>query len=244
MAIWQLILIQTVTFIFIVLFLRWLLSSHIGRALKRLQRLTQENLEKRKALKEELEMAKREIAVEIERGRNEARNIKEQAREEAEKAREEILNKAKKESKRLINEAIRDIQRKKSELTLEMQGKAMYLATDMVKYIFTEQGRESLHFQLIDELIFEIEKLEKEKIKAEGNQAEIICAFVLPDKQKKRLKEVLSSKLNKDIVLAEKVDKEVIAGLVVKLRGFAIDGSIKNKLKRILVTMKEEIKVA
>ena len=244
MVIWQLILIQAVTFGFIVLFLRWLLRSHIGRALKRLQRLTQENLEKRKALKEELEMAKREIAAEIERGRHEAESIKEQARGDAEKNRGDILAKAKKEAKRLISEAVRDAQRKKSKLTLEMRGKAVYLAIDMVKYIFTEQGRENLHLQLIEELICEIEKIEKEKIKAEGSEAEVICAFVLPDKQKKRLKEVLISKLNKDIILVEKVDKEVIAGLIVKLRGFVIDGSIKSKLKRVLSILKEETEAA
>lgn len=244
MVIWQLILIQAVTFVFIVLFLRWLLRSHIGSALKRLQRLTQENLEKRKVLKEELEMAKREIAAEIERGRHEAEGIKEQARGDAEKNRGDILAKAKKEAKKLISEAVRDAQRKKSELTLEMQGKAVYLAMDMIKYIFTEQGRENLHIQLIEELICEIEKLEKEKIKTEGNQAEVICAFVLPDEQKKRLKEVLTSKLNKNITLAEKVDKEIIAGLIIKLKGFVIDGSIKNKLKRVLLILKEETEAA
>ena len=39
MLIWQLVLIQIVTFIFIILFLRWLLYSHISRALMRLKQL-------------------------------------------------------------------------------------------------------------------------------------------------------------------------------------------------------------
>lgn len=240
MVMWQLILIQAVTFVFIVLFLRWLLRNHIGRALKRLQKLTQENLEKRKALKEELEMAKREVEREIERGRQEAENIKAQAQKEAERNREDMLIKVKKEAKRLINEAVKDAQRKKVELTLEMRGRAVKLAVDMVKRILTEQGRKNLGIQLIDELIAEIENLEGGKIIAEGNQAEVICPFALPVKQKKRLKEALSSKLNKDILLAEKIDKEIIAGLIIKLREFIIDGSIKNKLKKILLTVKDE----
>lgn len=242
MLIWQLILIQVATFILIVLFLRWLLHSHIGRALRRLQKLNQENLEKEKVLKEELERAKREAEREVEGGRREAESIKEQAREEAEKNREDILAKARKEAKRLINEAVRDCQRKRMELTLEMQEKSVYLATDMIRYIFTERGREDLHTQLIDELIGEIERLEKEKIKAQGNKAEVICAYTLREGQKNRLKKVLHLKLNRDITLSEEVDQEIIAGLIIKMGGFVIDGSIKNKLKKILPIMKEKAK--
>lgn len=240
MLIWQLIAIQIVTFILIVLFLRLLLHAHIGRVLRRLQKLNQENLEKRKALKEELEMAKEEIKGEVKRGRREAESIKEQAGNEAEKNRQDVLAKVKKEAKRIINEAIRDAQRKKVELTLEMQRKAVHLATDMVKHIFTEQGRENLHIQLIDEVIVGIEDMEKGKLKIDGNQAEVIYAFSLPSEQKKKLKKALDSKLNKEIVLVERKDEEVIAGLIIKLKGVVIDGSIKNKLKKMLSVMKEE----
>jgi F-type H+-transporting ATPase subunit b len=238
----QLVLIQIATFILIITFLRWLLYSHISRALKRLQQLNQENLEKEKALKEEFERAKREAEREIEQGRQQAEEIKDQAREEAEKGREEMVTRARKEAKRLINEAARDCQRKRTELTLEMQEKAVYLASDMIKYIFTERGREDLHAHVIDELITEIEKLDEEKIKASGDKAELICAYKLEDNQKKRLKEVLVSKLHKDVQLDEKIDKDIIAGLNIKLGGFVIDGSIRNRFKKILPLMKEKAK--
>ena len=194
MLIWQLVLIQVVTFVLIILFLRWLLYSHIRSALKRLQQLNQENLEKEKALKEELERAKREVERGIGQGRSEAEDIKEQARGEAEKVREDILAQARKEAKRLINEATRDCQRKRTELILEMQEKAVFLATDMIRYIFTERGREDLDGQLIDELLGEIKGLEKEKVKAEGSSAEVICAYPLKDAQKKGLKVVMLMK--------------------------------------------------
>ena len=244
MLIWQLVLIQIVTFVLIILFLRWLLYSHISRALRRLQKLNQENLEKERALKEELERAKREAEREIAEGRRQAENIRAQAREETEKNREDMLGKARREAKRLINEAIKDSQRKRAELTLEMQEKAVYLATDMVRYIFTERGREDLDIRLVDELLGEIEKLEKEKVKAraEDNKAEVVCACALKDAQKKRLKEALSSKLNRSITLTEKIDEGIVAGLIIKLGAFVIDGSVKNKLKKILPIMKEKAK--
>jgi F-type H+-transporting ATPase subunit b len=240
MSIWQLILIQLVTFILIILFLRWLLYTHISRALRRLQQLNQENLKKEKALKEELERAKREVERELAQGRQQAENIRAHAREEAQKDREEIIAQARKEAKRLINEALRDCQRKRIELISEAQEKAVYLATDMIRYIFTDQGRQDLHFQLINELIGEIKDLEQKKIKAEGTQVEIICVCPLKDEQKRSLKQALQTKLNRNISLTERIDEDIIAGLIVKLGGFVIDGSIKNKLKKILPMMKEK----
>ena len=244
MLIWQLVLVQVVTFVLIVLFLRWLLYSHISHALKRLQQLNHQNLEREKALKEELSRAEREAKRQIEEGKHQAENIKKQSREEAEKDREGMFIAARKEAKRLINDAVRESQRKRTELTLEMHEKAIYLATEMIKHIFTEQNQQELHIKLIDELIDEIKKLEleEEKINTEGDKAKIICAYALKDNQRKKIKEVLSSKLKRDIVLTESIDKEIIDGLIIRLGGFVIDGSIKNKLSKILPLMKEKAK--
>ncbi len=242
MPIWQMILVQLVTFIFIVLFLRWLLHAHIGQALRRLQRLNQQNLEREKALKEELERARKEVKRRIEEGQHQAEDIKQQARKEAEKDRENMFISARREAQRMINDAARDCQRKKAELTLEMQQKSVYLAIEMIKHIFTEQNQQDLHTKLIDELIGEIKKLEQGKVKADGGKAEVICAYALNESQRKRLKEALSSKLKRDISLNESIDKEIIDGLIVKLGGFVIDGSIKNKFKKILPLMKDKAK--
>jgi len=64
----------------------------------------------------------------------------------------------------------------------------------------------------------------------------------LNDNQRKKIKEILSSKLGRDIELVESIDKDIVDGLVIKLGGFVIDGSIKNKLKKILPLMREKVK--
>ena len=242
MPIWQLILIQLVTFIFIILFLRWLLSTHIGQALKRLQQLNQQNMEKEKALKEELERAAKEIKRKLEEGHQQAEDIRKQARVDSEKDRENMLIRAKEEAQVMVSGAVRDCQRKKTELALEMQQKAVYLAADMIGYIFTEQNQKDLHARLIDELISDIKNLAQDKVKAQGDKAKLISAYELNDNQRKKIKEILSSKLGRDIELVESIDKDIVDGLVIKLGGFVIDGSIKNKLKKILPLMREKVK--
>ena len=240
MLIWQLLLLQIVTFILIILFLKWLLHGQISRALRRLQQLNQENLEKERVLKEELERAKREAQRKVEEGRQEAEALKKEARQEAEKSREDIVDKARKEAKRLINEAVKDCQRKSIEFTVQMQEKSLYLAVDMIGYIFSQDSQEGLHSQLIDELIGEIKGLEQGKIKTEGDRIKIISAYPLAGSQKKKLNEIMHSNLGRDIELDEEIDRTIIAGLIMKSGGFVIDGSIRSKLKKILPIMKEE----
>jgi len=245
MLVGQLILIQGVTFVLIILFLRRLLYSQTSRALKRLQQLNQQNLEKGKVLREELERAKKQIKVEIEEGKKEGENIKEKAVQSAEKETRKILETAQKEAKRIIKEAEEDNQRKSKDLRLQMQDKTVYLAMDIVKYIFTEQGRRNLQNQFVDELISEMENIQIENEKmgdCSDNNVEMISAYPLDEEQKQRVKQILCSKLNKEINLDEQVNTEIIAGLVIKLGGFIIDGSIKNKFKKVMPLMKEKVK--
>jgi F-type H+-transporting ATPase subunit b len=243
MEIWRLILLQITTFILIILFMRWLLYSHISRALTRLQHLNQQNLEKEKALKEEMERARKQVESELKNGRLQVDAIKDHAKEEAEKIRRDILEASRDEASRIINEGVKENQRKYEELQLQMKDKAVYVAVDIIKYIFTEKNSLVLHNQIIDELIENIAELEEGKINAQGDEAEIICAYPLDDIRREKLKQALSQKLHRNIILDVKIDAEVVAGLVIKLSGFAvIDGSIKNKLKMISPLMKEKIR--
>ncbi len=241
MLVGQLVLIQIATFGLIILLLRWLFYNQISRALKRLQQLNQQNLEKEKVLKEELKRAKKEVENEISQGKAQAKTIRDQARSEAEKARRGILEAARGEAKRIISEGERENQRRNKELLMQMQDKAVYLAIDIVRYIFTEKSLQILHTHLIEEFIDNIAELDKEKIRAQNDLGEIVCAYPLEKGQKQRLQKVLSGKLDRNITLEEKLDKEVVAGLILRLSGFAvIDGSVKNKFKRILPIMREE----
>lgn len=243
MLLLQIILIQIFTFVFIILFLRWLLHGQISRALERLQKLNQQNLEKEEVLKEEFERAKKQKEAEIQQGKIEAERIKEQAKEEGEKARRSLLDSSKEESQRIVNEGERDRQRRYNDLLAQMQDKAVYLAVDIVRYIFTEKIHKDLHAQIIDELIEDVATLDKDKIRAQGDRAEIVCAYPLEGEQKQRLQQALSRKLERNIILEEIADRELVSGLIIRLSGVVvIDGSVKNKFKRIMPMLRDKAK--
>jgi len=236
------ILIQLVTFIFIVLFLRWLLQANIARAVKRLQRLNQQNMQKEKVLKEEIERAKKDSHLEIEKGKAQAEQIKEEACQEIDRTKEDILGKSKEEANRIIDVAVKEAERKQEKLLLEMQDRSVSIAAEMVKYIFTDKNLENLHMQLIDELIQDIKNLDQARFDTKESNAEIISAHALQDKQKEKLNTVLSSKLGRDVSLTESIDHDVVAGFIIKMGGFVIDGSIKNKLTKIVPIMKDKFR--
>jgi F-type H+-transporting ATPase subunit b len=243
MLIWQLIIVQVFTFVFIILFLRWLLHGQINRAVKRLRQLNRENREREEALKKETERAKQEIEREIKEGKDKSTQIKKQAKEEAEKKRRDIIYKSKEEATRIIEEGKRDLERTKKDFILDIQHKAVILASNMVRYLITEKAEKNFHLQAVNELIEEMRKLSADKLKAEGDTAEIISTYPLLPEQKDKIKKILSSKLDKNINLKEKVDKNIVAGLTIKLGGFSvIDGSIQGKIKKILPMVKEEMK--
>ena len=87
-----------------------------------------------------------------------------------------------------------------------------------------------------------IKNLDEKRIDIKENNAKIIYAHVIQGGQKEKLKTALCSKLGRDISLSEELDPEIIAGLIIKISGFVIDGSIKNKLKKTLPVMEEKIR--
>jgi F0F1-type ATP synthase delta subunit len=242
MLIWQLILIQIVTFALIVLSLRWLLYSHISRALSKLHKLNQQNLAKEKALKDELVRAKKQAEGEISRGKAEADALRQRLKAESETEAGRIIESARKEAKRIVDEGVRESQRKTNEMAAQMQEKTAYLAADMIRHLFTQDIQKNLQSQLVDELIEEISRISQDKLKVENHSIDIISAFDLDSKQKAGIKDILSAKLGKDIALTCYADKAIIAGIVLRSGGFIIDGSIRNKLKKILPIIKEQSK--
>lgn len=230
----QLILIQVITFAVIIAVLRLLFGTQLKVALNRLQILHQDSLEKEGVLNKELERAKVQSQSEIARAKEEAKNIIDTARRNAEKITASASESAQLQTKKLIAEAQEKAKKLESEILAGTENKAINLAQDLVRFTFTPKGQEVLHRQLIDELIDELKKVDKTKLTVKVDRAEIGTSSPLTPEEKQRLKEILSSKLGYELTLEEKVDASLIVGLVIKLGGLVIDGSLKNKMARAM----------
>ncbi|MFH1441627.1 MAG: F0F1 ATP synthase subunit delta [Candidatus Omnitrophota bacterium] len=236
---WQLILIPLVTFIGLVIVLRLVFYKDLGSALRRLKNLHEEGLVKETQFNEELQRIKQEGAVEVERSRYEADRIVEEARKEANILRAKLEEEAKKESKKIVSQGHEELEKLRKDVMVNIKTRALDFSLQIIDSVFSEKGKESLQRQLTDEIIEEIDKVEKERFPLKTDKTEVISSYPLSEQEKSRLQQILLSKINHEVVLIEKVTPELISGLIIKMDKFVIDGSLKNKLAKVIEYLKK-----
>ncbi len=241
MLLWQLILIQVITFAILVFLLRQFLYKQNSQALERLQQLYQENLKREEDLKKGQETADQQLKEKIAQHNEEIGKLKAAGEVDIQKMHEEVLAKAKEEAKKIVDTAEAKREQIKASLVSEMEEKALVLAFDIVGHIFTAQVAQGIHHQLINEFIEEIEKSDGQRMQINVETAEIAAPYPLTQVQEENLKNILSSKMGRSVNIKGTIDQEIVAGMVVRLENLVLDGSLRNKLKGTLAYVRSSI---
>lgn len=230
----QLIIIQVVTFIALIIVLRILFYGQLDSALKRLKRLYEDNLTKEEELKKKIEDIALEREKELLKARELAAAIIKEAKEKAGKMGEDAALRAKDESKRVLGHAEVESEKIKDNVMAHAHEKAIELSVEMIKAAFTEQGKEALQHDLLSELINEIKNITKEKFTVKTKNVTVLSAQALKADELAKLAGILKDKMGAAVIIDESVDKDIIAGLVIKIGSLTIDGSIRNKLGKVI----------
>jgi ATP synthase F1 delta subunit len=230
----QLLAIQIITFVGIVFLLRFLFSRHLKSALGRLNTLHEENLAKEEELNEELKRAKEESQAQIRQGEIEAESIVEEAKGEAQRIRLNMEEQAKQQVEKIITNGHLEAEKLKLSVIKDIQAQSVELASRMIAELLTETDKIALQYGFANGIIEEISRLPPEQFNVQGNQAKVTSSFPLLERQKDEIKLFLSQKIGKEVELIEQVDPDLIGGLVVEIGGMVIDGTLKNKLQRII----------
>ena len=241
MLLWQLIIIQVLTFALLVFLLRQFLYTQVTRSLGRLQQVYQENLKREEELKKKQEETEQELKAKIAQHNEEIGRLRAAADVDAQRMQKEMLTRAKEEGKQIVAEAEAKRERMRANLVSEMEEKALALASDIIEHIFTAQVTQGIHHQLIDELTEEIEKCDGQRLQLDMETVEVAVPFPLTHVQKEKLKKVLSSKIGQSINVKERTDQDIVAGMVMRLDNLVLDGSLKNKLKGALAYVRESL---
>ncbi|OQB15329.1 MAG: ATP synthase subunit delta [Candidatus Omnitrophica bacterium ADurb.Bin205] len=236
----NLLLIQAITFIGIFFLLRYLFSRHLNTALERLNNLHEENLVKEQQLTEELKKAKEEGEAEVNRGKEEARVIIEEARKEAIKLRQVLEEQAKVRVDKIVADGNIEVERLKEKSLKDAQAKSVEMAMEVVELVLSQQNKENLQHQLIDEVIEEIGKLPKEQFTTFTETVKVKSSHPLLESEKQSLIKVLNDKTNTSLNIQEEVDSGLIGGLILDIGGLVIDGTLKNKLHRSVSFLKKK----
>ncbi len=232
--VWSLILIQVITFGVIIAVLRLLFGSQLKVALNRLQVLHQDSLEKEEILNKEIERVRVQSESEIARSKEEARRIIENARHSAEKITLEASEHAEQQAKKTVVEALEKTKKVEAEMMASAEEKAVALAQELITCAFSTKGQELLHAQLIDDLIEELKKVDKTRLAVKVDTVEVFTPLQLSPQEEAKIKEILASKLSFEFKIAQKIEPSLIVGMVIKLGGLVIDGSLKNKMAKAM----------
>ncbi|MDO8536207.1 MAG: F0F1 ATP synthase subunit delta [Candidatus Omnitrophota bacterium] len=236
----QLIALQVITFIALALLLKMLFSRHLNSALNRLKKLQSETLMRENQLKEELDKAQSDRQAEIEKGKAEAKVLIDQARKDMESMRVSAEDDAKLQGKKIFSRGQDELEKLKVKMTQEIETQALQISMELISYTFTEKDKDQMQRHFIDDLIDDVEGLEKGRFSVKTNKAKVLTSFPLTEKEKDRLKKTLSAKMGSDVTIAEEINKDLIMGLIIQLGALEIDGSLSNKLRKALPLIKKD----
>jgi len=234
----QLIIIQIVAFIILIVVLRILFYKHLSSALIRLRELQEEALSKEAKIKEELGRLKLVKLAEIDKGRFEAKRLMEDAKKQSEALRDKLEDDARNESQKIIAQGKEIVDKMQKNLAATIELRALNLAIEMIRYTFTEKGIEGLQHQLMEELVMDIENLDKERVSVKSGRAKVISSSPLTEEEKERIKKTLSSNLGYELIIEETIDQALVTGFIIQIGEFVIDGSLRNKLQKALPYIK------
>lgn len=230
MLIFQLIIVQVVTFIALVFVLRRLLFTEASSQVRRLKALNAENEKKQEELRKKIAEQEAEYKNKIKKAESDAMQVKEDAIREIEKQRAQAQEKAKEEAEKIISQARNGKEKIREEISAELEQKAVSFACDLVKETFEKKILENVHNELIDGIMQGLENVDANKISDNVNTAVITTPFPLTAQGKKRMQTILSKKAHRTIELQEKEDTGLIAGVVIKIGDLIIDASLANRL--------------
>lgn len=235
-----LLFIWAISFVGIFFLLRYLFSRDLNTALIRLNTLHEENLVKEQQLTDELRRAKEEGDAQIKRAKEEASLIIEDSRNEGVKLRMNMEEAAKVRVDKIIADGNIEAERTREKYIKETEAHSLDLAVKLVGHLLSEKDNESLQQELISEIISEISKLPKEQFSIASDRVKVSSSHSLQKEQKEKLQFVLKEKTGTDMIFEETLKKDLIGGLIVEIGGLIIDGTLKNKLQRILPHFKKQ----
>ncbi|MFQ5680899.1 MAG: F0F1 ATP synthase subunit delta, partial [Candidatus Omnitrophota bacterium] len=236
----QLLIIQVGFFAVLILALRIMFHRNLNSALERLKQLQKEAMVKEAHLKEELERAKQERLGEVAKGKQKARELVEEAKKDALDARSAIEEQAKENKQRIVAQGKQELEKMREDLLSTVKDKAMDISQEVIGDIFSPKGNQALQQALVREIIDELKGLDKQKFSAKDNNIEISCSYPLAPQEKSSLKDILSEKLGLDVVITGRTDPGLIAGIVIRIGEFVIDGSLRNKLSKAIEYIKDK----
>lgn len=226
------IIIMAFIFAGMLVFLRRTFNQSVVSATAHLDELAAEYAKKEEEIKKQSAELKRQAQEILNNAQKDARAQAEQILKEVQEEKSRIINTALGKSDEMLKQADSSCSVLLKEMQNKIEEKALERAAQLLQFSLSENTRKKIHGFWIDELISAgLQQLERLRIPENVSQAEVSSAFSLTDTQRQLFSAKISEKLGRKITLDEKIDPQLIAGLVVNIGSVVFDGSLRFKIQ-------------
>jgi F0F1-type ATP synthase membrane subunit b/b' len=235
MFIVSLILLQIFIFGGLAFFLKHLLTRNVTSATSHLQGLIRENTDKQEEMQKKIEQAEKEYAIKIKKAKEETEQIEKQCRKEIEKERDKIISQAHEHSEELMSRANKTCETILADLDKKVNEKAVARAGELIGKVLPEKNCQDIHEEWVKALINDgLNSLDRLRIPDDISRIEVITAFALTEQEKTELHRQLQAHLDLNLEISEKINKDIIAGIIINIGTLVLDGSFANKIREVI----------
>jgi len=226
------IIILALIFAGMIVFMRQTFNRSVLSATAHLEQMAQEYAKKEEEIKKQFAELKRQAQEILSNAQKDAQAQAEQILKEAQEEKTRIINTAQARADEMLKQADSSCSTLLKEMHNKIEENALLRAAQLLQFSLSEDTRKKIHGFWIDELISGgLQQLERLRIPENISRAEVFSAFSLADTQRQHLSAKISEKLGRKITLDEKIDPQLIAGLVVNIGSVVFDGSLRFKIQ-------------
>jgi F0F1-type ATP synthase membrane subunit b/b' len=213
----------------VIVVIKRLLLNDTMRAVKRIQAVEAEVRKKEEGIRREIKEHEKAFARQKLEAEEQLQRHKAQTEKELTRMRDQMLTDARKESDRILEQAHKGEEKLRQKIALEMETKAVDYAGQVFKLVFGERVDAEVNKQFNEELLDALEEIDGDSITIDTAEGEVKTSQAMDVEQKRRLEGLLSEKFGHDIQLVERVDADLLSGLVLTLGSLEIDGSLRSR---------------
>lgn len=240
---WQLIIIQILTVVAIVMFLRMLLHKQFTLAMSRLKNLDEDNLTKQQELDKRLKAAEGECRMRLAQAEREGQKIIERAKAEAKEMVEKFKDDSKEESKRVINDALKQKDAILKQYKAGIDEKVIFFSKELVKAILDDEMMSVVKSVMIKNVIAALDKANLVVLSHSSNKVEVLSDTDIAESDKKEILRIMHKNGIGNGRVDFKRNSSVVGGLIIGCGEYMLDGSISNRMQKAMPALKEKFKV-
>lgn len=239
---WGLIVIQVLTIVTIVMALRVILHKQFSSAMSRLKNLDEDNLKKQQELDRRLKQLEGERRQRISEAESEALNVIERAKAEAKEMVEKYRHDSKEESKRAIN----DVTKQKDAMLQQYKGKieekVIAFSKELIKEIMDDEIISIVKGEMIKKVIAALDGADMSALSKSSKKVEVLTDKEMAEADKKKILAIMAKKGIAKQQIVFKNDSSVVGGLIIRCGEYLLDGSISNRMQKVIPIIKERLK--